>query len=38
MSIMTTIHFCGAIDDLKDYFEEYDDASSTIFGSKKDKY
>ena len=27
-----------AIDGLKGYFEEYDDANNTIFGSKKDKY
>ena len=27
-----------AIDGLKGYFEEHDDASNTIFGSKKDKY
>ena len=27
-----------AIDDLKGYFEEQDDANNTIFGSKKDKY
>ena len=27
-----------AIDGLKGYFEEHDDAHNTIFGSKKDKY
>ena len=27
-----------AIDGLKGYFEEHDDANNTIFGSKKDKY
>ena len=27
-----------AIDSLKGYFEELDDANNTIFGSKKDKY
>ena len=30
--------FFLAIDGLKGYFEEHDDANSTIFGSKKDKY
>ena len=30
--------FCLAIDSLKGYFEEPDDANNTIFGSKKDKY
>ena len=30
--------FCLAIDGLKRYFEEHDDANSTIFGSKNDKY
>ena len=38
MSIMITTHFFLAIDGLKGYFEEYDDANNTIFGSKKDKY
>ena len=37
MSIMITTHFL-AIDGLKGYFEEHDDANNTIFGSKKDKY
>ena len=27
-----------AIDGLKGYFEEHDDANNTIFGSKKEKY
>ena len=30
--------FFLAIDGLKGYFEEHDDANNTIFGSKKDKY
>ena len=30
--------FFLAIDSLKGYFEEHDDANNTIFGSKKDKY
>ena len=30
--------FLLAIDGLKGYFEEHDDANNTIFGSKKDKY
>ena len=39
MSIMITTHFFFlAIDGLKGYFEEHDDANNTIFGSKKDKY
>ena len=38
MSIMITTHFFLAIDGLKGYFEEHDDANNTIFGSKKDKY
>ena len=38
MSIMKTTHFFLAIDGLKGYFEEHDDANNTIFGSKKDKY
>ena len=37
MSIMITTIFL-AIDGLKGYFEEYDDASNTILKSKKDKY
>ena len=37
MSIMITTHFL-AIDRLKGYFEEHDDANNTTFGSKKDKY
>ena len=31
-------HSFLAIDGLKGYFEEHDDANNTIFGSKKDKY
>ena len=38
MSIMITTHFFLAIDGLKGYFEEHDDANNTIFGSEKDKY
>ena len=38
MSIMITTHFFLAIDVLKGYFEEHDDANNTIFRSKKDKY
>ena len=38
MSIMITTHFFLAIDGLKGYFEEHDDANNTIFRSKKDKY
>ena len=38
MSIMITTHFFLAIDGLKGYFEEHDNANNTIFGSKKDKY
>ena len=30
--------FFLAIDGLKGYFEEHDDANNTIFGSKKEKY
>ena len=35
MSIMITAHFFLAIDGLKGYF---DDANNAMFGSKKDKY
>ena len=38
MYIMITTHFFLAIDGLKGYFEEHDDANNTIFESKKDKY
>ena len=39
MSVMIATHFFFlAIDGLKGYFEEHDDANNTIFGSKKDKY
>ena len=38
MSIMITTHFFFAIDGLKGYFEEHEDANNTISGSKKDKY
>ena len=38
MPIMITTHSFLAIDGLKGYFEEHDDANNTIFGSKKDKY
>ena len=38
LSITITTHFFLAIDGLKGYFEEHDDANNTIFGSKKDKY
>ena len=40
MSIMITTHFYFflAIDGLKGYFEEHDDANNTMFESKKDKY
>ena len=37
MPIMITTHFL-AVDGLKGYFEEHNDAHNTIFGSKKDKY
>ena len=37
MSVMITTHFL-AIDGLKGYFKEHDDANNTIFRSKKDKY
>ena len=35
MSIMITTHFFFTINSLRGFFEEHDDANSTIFGSKK---
>ena len=38
MSIMTTIHFFLAIDNLKGYFEEHDDKNNIVGRAKNNKY